>query len=442
MHQNNPEHKKIAEEIFLAGVESVMPSKLIKEFVKPAENGLYIDGVLFPYASVKNIYVVGAGKASGAMAAAVEEIAGDRITGGTVVVKYGHTFPCRRIRIVEAGHPVPDHNGFLAAREIVEIAGKAGPDDLVLCLFSGGGSSLLSDYPEGACEEDMIKMNDLLVKCGATISEINTVRKHLSLIKGGQLARAAYPAKVINLILSDVPGDDPGVIASGPTAPDNTTFGNAMEVILKYHLKEKMPQNLIRYLERGVSGEIPQNPPEGDPVFENVRNIITGNNRKALAGASVKAGELGCECVIYEDSLFMDVEAAAKLITGKALMHKKNKPAEKPLCLLFGGETTLAVHGSGMGGRNQHLALLCAKMLRHDEGITVLCGGTDGTDGPTGAAGAVIDCRTWTDAIMNRIDPCSYLERFDSFNFFREAGGHLITGPTYTNVMDIAVVII
>lgn len=442
MHQNNPEHKTIAEEIFLAGVKSVMPSKLIKEFLKPAEDGLFIDEILFPYNSVKNIYVVGAGKASGAMAAAVEEIAGGRITGGTVVVKYGHAFLCTRIRIVEAGHPVPDHNSFIAAREIVEIAGKAGADDLLLSLFSGGGSSLLTDYPEGACEDDMMKMNDLLVKCGANISEINTIRKHLSRIKGGNLARAAYPAKVISLILSDVPGDDPGVIASGPTAPDNTTFSKAMEVVQKYRLNEKMPQNLIRYLERGMRGEIPENQAGGDPVFVNVRNIIIGNNRKALAGASVKAKEMGFECIICDEGLYMDVEEAAKLITGKALMHKKNRRAEKPLCLLFGGETTIAVKGNGMGGRNQHLALLCAKMLRHDEGITVLCGGTDGTDGPTGAAGAVIDCRTWTEAIMNRIDPGSYLERFDSFNFFREAGGHLITGPTFTNVMDIAVVII
>ncbi len=430
----------LAEEVFLAGINAVHPSRLIRKFIGQTEGGLIINNIILNVPG--KILVTGAGKASGAMAGGLEEVLGDIISEGHVIVKYGHSMPLKRIRITEAGHPEPDHNGFAGTKALIEIAKKAAEGDLLICLMSGGGSSLLADYPEGASEEDMIIMNNLLVKCGASISEINTVRKHLSNIKGGQLARIAYPATLVNLILSDVPGDDPAVIASGPTVPDRTTFADAMAVIEKYRLRDKFPRSLISHLQKGIDGIIPDNPRNGDRIFERVHNIIIGNNAAALSASAAKADELGFETFIFENSLFADVESASKQIIEKALFYRNDENRRKPRCLLFGGETTLAVKGSGKGGRNQHLAMLCAKLLRRHTGITVLCGGTDGTDGPTHAAGAVADNNTWTGAVLNRIDPEYYLENYDSFNFFREAGGHIITGPTFTNVMDIVVVLI
>lgn len=433
------DNRQLAEEIFLAGVDAVHPSKLMGRCLKRSEEGLIINGVLHRIKG--KIYVAGAGKASGAMAEAAEEILGDMIAEGHVIVKYGYSKPLKKIKITEAGHPLPDHNGYIGTKKIVEIAKKAGEDDMFIFLVSGGGSSLLADYPEGASEQDMMKMNDLLVRCGASISEINIVRKHLSRIKGGQLARLVYPATLVNLIVSDVPGDSPAVIASGPAYPDDSTFAEAMNIVERYNITEKMPESLLRHLKKGVRGEIPENPDASDPVFQRTFNVIVGNNRMALEAAAARAEKEGCDCIIDEDLLCLDVEAAAEYIVKKALSASESGKQGKPLCLVFGGETTVRVKGGGTGGRNQHLALLCARLLRRHPGITVLCGGTDGTDGPTEAAGAVVDSSTWRDAIMNRIDPQWYIENYDSFNFFREAGGLIITGPTFTNVMDLIVVI-
>jgi len=433
------DNRLLAEKIFLAGIDAVHPSKLISRYLKRTEDGLTVNGILHKIKG--KIIVAGAGKASGAMAEAVEKILGDTIAGGHVIVKYGYSKPLKRITITEAGHPLPDHNGFAGTKKIVEIAESAGEDDLFLFLVSGGGSSLLTDYPAGSSERDMVKMNDLLVKCGASISEINIVRKHLSRVKGGQLAKLVYPATIVNLIISDVPGDSPAVIASGPAYPDESTFAGAMEVVEKYRLTDKMPESLLRHLKLGIKGEIPENPVRGDPVFEKTYNVIIGNNRMALEAAAACAVKEGLDCITDENLLCLDVAVASEYIINKALTAREKRKKGKPLCLLFGGETTIEVKGKGMGGRNQHLALLCAKLLRRHEGITVLCGGTDGTDGPTGAAGAVVDSGTWREAIMNRINPQWYIDNYDSFNFFREAGGLIVTGPTFTNVMDMIIVI-
>ncbi|HEX2969095.1 MAG TPA: glycerate-2-kinase family protein, partial [Bacteroidales bacterium] len=246
--------RQIAEEIFLAGVSTVLPSSLIPRQVNLKDNILSIAGRQFDIIKKKNIYVTGAGKASAMMAAEIEKILGERITDGHIVVKYGHSCRLKHIKVTEAGHPVPDRNGFNATRSILEIAGKAGADDLVICLISGGGSALLADYPEGSSQEDMMKLNNLLVNCGASISEINAVRKHLSVVKGGGLARAVYPATLITLIISDVPGDPLDVIASGPTTPDPTTFRQALEVIHNYELTDSVPQSLYNYLKEGNEG--------------------------------------------------------------------------------------------------------------------------------------------------------------------------------------------
>jgi len=432
----------MADHIFRAGVDCVLPEKLIMRSMKLDDGYLTIGTLKFSLEDIRNIYVIGAGKASALMAAAVEKILGPRITGGHIVVKYGHSCMLKYIDVTEAGHPVPDLNGFKATEEILKIAGNAEESDLVICLLSGGGSALLSDFPDGSSPEEMMIMNDLLVNCGACIKEINAVRKHLSKVKGGQLARKVYPATMVSLILSDVPGNPPDVIASGPTTPDTTSFKQALDVLGKFDLVKSTPAGILDYLNAGEAGIKEETPKQGDPVFEKTYNILIGTNRLALEAACQKAREYNINPVIIDDQLQGDVNTIAEYIIETSLKYKNDKEEIKPVCLLFGGETTVKMTGKGRGGRNQHLALLCASLLDNNRGITILSAGTDGTDGPTDAAGAVVDSFTVRDALLDNIDPKKYLEDFDSYHFFKKAGGQIITGPTMTNVMDIIVAII
>jgi glycerate 2-kinase len=435
-------NRTIAEQIFLSGVERVLPDRLINKAMHLHNNNLLISDISLDLDKVKKIYIIGAGKASALMAAEVEKILGNRIAEGHIVVKYDHSCKLNKIKVTEAGHPVPDENGFRATRSILGIADKATKNDLVICLLSGGGSALLADFPEGSSPEELMIVNNLLVNCGASIGEINTVRKHLSNIKGGQLAKAVYPGTIISLILSDVIGDPLDVIASGPTVPDPTTYQMAIDVLKKYNITGSVPERIIDYLSNGASGKRPDTPKISDPVFEKTMNILIGNNRLALEAAQKKAKELKINCKIISDHIEGDISKVSEYIVSAALNYQGDNSLSKPLCLLFGGEPTVRVSGKGKGGRNQHLALSCAALLRDHKGITVLSAGTDGNDGPTSAAGAVVDCNTYCDAVLQAINPEEYLGSFDSFSFFRKAGGHIITGPTMTNVMDIIVVII
>ena len=432
----------IAGQIFLAGVDRVLPGRLIHSAMSLQDNRFSINDVNFHLETVQNIYVIGAGKASALMGAEVESILGDRITDGHIVVKYGHSCSLKKVRVSEAGHPVPDSNGFSATRSILEICGMAGSNDLIICLLSGGGSALLPDFPDGSSPGEIMIVNNLLVKCGASIKEINTVRKHLSNVKGGQLARAAYPATMISLILSDVNGDPLDVIASGPTVPDPTTFQEALAIVIKYDLGKSLPGSIMAYLNDGKQGRKPETPKAKDPVFDNTFNILIGNNRLALEAAKKKALDLKINSEIISDCLEGDISEVAEFILTTSLKYQQDQDVPKPYCLLFGGEPTVRVSGPGLGGRNQHLALYCSSFLKDQKGITILSAGTDGSDGPTSAAGAVADCSTYADAVSKSILPEEYLSSFDSFNFFRQAGGHIITGPTMTNVMDIIVVIV
>ncbi len=434
--------RTIAEQIFLAGVESVLPERLITKEMALRDNCLVIGHLNFSLELIDNIYVIGAGKASAMMAVEVEKILGSRITEGHIVVKYGHSSKLKYIRVTEAGHPVPDSNGFKATRAIMEIAGMAKGNDLVVCVLSGGGSALLPDFPEGSSPEEMIKLNDLLINSGACIKEINAVRKHLSIVKGGQLARAVCPATLVSLILSDVPGDPLDVIASGPTAPDPTTYKQALDVLDKYDLTASVPVGILKYLKEGEAGKRHETPKPGDLIFEKSYNLLIGSNRLALEAAKQKASEFNINAVIIDDQLQGDTSSVAEYIVETSLKFKVDKNEIKPVCLLFGGETTVKMTGRGLGGRNQHLALLCAILIQNHPGITILSAGTDGTDGPTGAAGAVVDSETLTGALSKNIDPAKYLRDFDSYHFFKKAGGQIITGPTMTNVMDIIVVIV
>jgi glycerate 2-kinase len=435
-------YRTIAEQIFLAGVESVLPERLISNVMSIEENCLKIGQLSYELGSFEKIYVIGAGKASASMAEEVEKILKWRIAGGHIVVKYGYSCKLKYIKVTEAGHPLPDERGFKAAGEILEIARKANRNDLVICLLSGGGSSLLADIFEGGSYEDMIRLNDILVNSSASISEINAVRKHLSQVKGGQLARVVYPAVLVNLILSDVPGDALDLIASGPTVPDTTTYQQALRVLTNYGLTELVPEGIINFLNEGITGKRTETPKSGDPVFDKTYNMLVGSNGLALEAAKRKALEYNINSVIIDDQLQGDVSSVSEYIVEKALKFKNNEFEVKPVCLLFGGETTVRLMGKGAGGRNQHLALLSALLLQDKPGITILSAGTDGNDGSTDVAGAVVDSDTVTEALLKNIDPEKFLLEFDSFHFFKKAGGHVVTGPTMTNVMDLIVVLI
>jgi len=436
----NPE--TAAKQIFTAGVGSVLPDKMIRKHLSISGSKLTVGILDIPLNEINNIYVIGAGKAGALMAAETEAILGNRITRGHVVVKYGSGCKHDRVIITEAGHPVPDKNGFAATKEILEIALEASENDLVLCLLSGGGSALLADHPEGSSPEEMMTVNNLLLRSGADINEMNAVRKHLSAIKGGQLAKAVYPATLVSLILSDVIGDPLDVIASGPTVPDPTTFSDALDVLERYGLTCQVPANILRHLKDGRLGKHPETPKAGDPVFTKTSNILTGTNNIALEAASARASGMGYNAIILDSRLQGDVLKVSEYLIETALIYQYDKTVTKPACLLLGGETTVKVTGNGSGGRNQHLALNTAFLLKDKPGITLLAAGTDGNDGPPDAAGAVVSSSTVTRAMAKNIDPGKYLEEFDSYNFFKNAGGHIITGPTMTNVMDMIVIIV
>jgi hydroxypyruvate reductase/glycerate 2-kinase len=435
-------YRLIAKQVFLAGVNRVIPEQLITKLMTLKNEKLLVGNLCFLLKEINKIYVIGAGKAGALMAAEVEKILGDRVIEGHIVVKYDYSCRLKYIRVTEAGHPVPDSNGFEATRAILNIAAKAGSNDLVICLLSGGGSSLLADFPEGSSPEEMILVNNLLINSGASINEINTVRKHLSLVKGGQLAKAVYPATLLSLVLSDVIGDPLNVIASGPTTPDPTTFSQALCILDKYKLLQSVPEGILKYLHEGDTEIRSETPKPGDPVFEKTFNLLIGTNRLALEACKMKAKELKLNSFIIDDKVQGDVATIAEFVIETSLKYKNDKNVQKPVCLLFGGEPTIKMTGKGLGGRNQHLALLCGIRLQNHPGITVLSAGTDGTDGPTDAAGAVVDSETVYNAIVKKVDPEKYLKEFDSYIFFKKAGGHIITGPTRTNVMDIIISIV
>lgn len=428
-------------QIFLSGVENVLPDKLIRSQVRLYDKTLHIQQNSFSVLDFENIFVIGAGKATALMAKEIESILGKYVCSGHVVVKYDHACSLNKIGITEAGHPIPDENGLKAAQSMLSFANKASEKDLVICLFSGGASALVADCPDEISLSDLILTNDLLIKSGANIKEINTVRKHISKIKGGQLAKAIFPATTISLILSDVVGDPLDVIGSGPTYPDPTSFSEAHEILKKYELTDKVPLSVVQYLKRGIEGKIPETPKPDNLIFSKVYNVIIGNNKMALEAAGHKAIELGYQPHIITDNLQGNIEETANYILSTIEIFKKMEH-KMPVCLLFGGEPTVKVTGAGLGGRNQHLALYLATELVNKPDITILCGGTDGTDGPTDAAGAIVDAGTIETAKEKNIHPMDYLKNSDAYHFFKQVGGHLMTGSTKTNVMDIILVIL
>lgn len=443
MNRKIPPRWRCARDIFLSAVSAASPYDVVKKSLKitnPNNPLLKVDGISFKLKDFKNIYVVGAGKGVSLMAKAIEETVGDHLTSGVVVTKYGHAARLKKIREIEAGHPLPDMNGARGASEILKLARSAGKDDLVICLLTGGASALLPAPAQGINLTEKKKLTGLLIKSGASIDEINAVRKHISSIKGGRLLEAANPARLITLVISDVVGDSLSTIASGPTAPDTTAYSDAIEVLNKYGLIKKTPPSIISLLKKGERGDIKETPKPGARFFKKCDNLIISSNRSALGAASSKARALGFNTIILTSQLCGNTREAARFfISILKEIKKTGNPVRPPACLLMGGETTLKVAGKGVGGRNQEFALVSAIELSGTEGITVLSAGTDGTDGPTEAAGAFADSLTLRRAEAKGLWAKQYLENNDSYSFFNASGGLFITGPTGTNVMDVVV---
>ncbi|MCP5005631.1 MAG: glycerate kinase [Planctomycetes bacterium] len=436
--------RKDAEDIFRHVIISLGPEQLVEKMVRVHNSTLVVGRKEYDLDDYEHIYVIGGGKACAPMAQAIESVLGDRLDGGVVIVKHEHGLPLRKIKIVEASHPIPCMNGMVGTSEILKLLSKMNEKDLVLCLISGGGSALLvQPHIETTLEHIQVTSNELLA-CGAKIDEINAVRKHLSMIKGGGLAKAAFPSKLVTLILSDVVGDPMDIIASGPTVPDESTFQDAYGVIQKYSLEGKIPDSIGELLKKGVAGQIPENPKMGDAIFDNTQNEIIGSNKIALDAAKKKATDLGYNTLILSSLVQGESREAAKFFAAVAReVVRTESPVGKPACIIAGGETTVTIRGDGKGGRNQEYALSAALEIECEPGVVILSGGTDGTDGPTDAAGAIVDGYTCNDArVKFDLSPEDYLQRNDSYHFFNQLGQLLITGPTLTNVMDLSIALI
>ena len=381
------------------------------------------------------VLAVGCGKASGAMAAALEDVVGDRLGEGLVVVKDGYAVPTRRVRIVEAGHPVPDARGEAAARVILDLLRGLSERDVVFLLISGGGSALTPAPTPPVTLADKRAVTQLLLGAGANISELNAVRKHLSLMKGGQLARAAAPARVVALVLSDVIGDPLDVIASGPAAPDSSTFAAAIDVLRRRGVWESIPASVRERLDAGRLGEIDETPKPGDPVFERVSHHVVGNNALVTDAAVAHASALGYRPVLLTRALEGEARDVARDLIARA------RALAPPACLVAAGETTVTVRGAGKGGRCQELVLAAALAIDGVSEVTVLAGGTDGTDGPTDAAGGVVDGTSAARMRAAGADARAALDANDANRALAAAGDLLVCGPTRTNLLDLYLVL-
>lgn len=430
--------------IYKAAVHAASPYNAVRDSLRLVPSGgrliLRARDTGIDLDRVGRIFVAGAGKAVCQMARAVEEVLGDRIRGGLVVTKYGQSVPLKTIETVEAGHPIPDRNGAGAARRVMRIADEAREGDLLIVLLTGGASALLPAPSEGIGLKDKQRLSKLLINSGASIDEINAVRKHLSRIKGGRLVARAWPARVLTLIVSDVVGSDLSSIGSGPTAPDPTTFEDCLGVLKRYGLLTAAPRNALGLLRGGARGRAEETPKPVHKAFANCDNLILADNLSSLAAAKGKAASLGFRTLILSSTVAGPTREAARLFSSILKeVRRSGNPVRPPACVLMGGETTLKVTGKGKGGRNQEFALAAAMELKGEKGVFLLSAGTDGSDGPTDAAGAFALPETLETAKRLKLDPLKYLSANDSYGFFRRTGGLFITGPTGTNVMDVVI---
>jgi glycerate 2-kinase len=436
----NDLRRRQAVDIFHVVLKAVDPYDLIKarmgQILSTYHGGLY-----------NKFFLISFGKAAYPMTRAVVDFAGDLLTEGVLITKYGHVPHAgfsAKIIVCEAAHPVPDIQGVRATESVLELLNAADSRTLVICLISGGGSALLVAPHKDITLAEKQQITQLLLKAGADIRELNTVRKHISRIKGGRLAEIACPARVLSFILSDVIGDPLDVIASGPTSPDQTTFQEALDVVRRYNLEDRISEKARLVLIRGAAGEIPETPKEGNPAFDRVENIIVGSNKKAIEIAEREAAQQGYHATVLSSELQGEAGDVGRWLARKAIEahHRAVGGRHKKICLIAGGETTVTVRGNGLGGRNTELALAFAQEIKGINGITLLSAGTDGTDGPTDAAGAFADAGIMAKAESLGLSPETYLHDNDSYHFFKALDGLLMTGPTGTNVMDLQIILI
>ena len=408
--------------MFEAAIKVALPAHTISSYLPPKPKGRTI--------------VVGAGKASAAMAKAVEDLWSGPLEG-LAVTRYGHAVPCRRVEIIEAAHPVPDAKGKQAAQRILDLVSGLTKDDVVLALISGGGSALLALPAPGLTLEDKQAVNNALLRSGASIDEMNCVRKHLSAIKGGRLAAAAYPARVVTLLISDVPGDDPSVIASGPTVPDPTTFSDALAILRKYHIDE--PRAAVSHLTAAAD----ETPKPHDSRLAGIKTAMIATPQHSLEAAAEIASSAGFTPLILGSAIEGEAREVGKVMAGIARqVVGYGQPAASPCALLSGGETTVTIRGSGRGGRNVEFLLSLAISLDGLPGVFAIAGDTDGIDGAEEIAGALVTPDTLARACALGIDPKASLANNDGHGFFEALGDQIVTGPTLTNVNDFRAVLI
>ena len=443
----NPPGKDRLLRTYLAAVDAVDPACLVASALRVEGDAVVLDApgvrAAMPLSSLRKIHLVGAGKAGRPMGEGALAALGKRVAGGVIAVPRGAEGPSGPVRFAAAGHPVPDIFSLAAAREILSLLERAGKGDLVVALLSGGGSAMLSSPAAGITIEEKAETSRLLLRAGAEIASFNTVRKHLSEVKGGLLARAARPATLWTLLLSDVPGDDPSVIASGPFSPDPTTYADAIGVLERYGIFYAVPSPVRRRLAEGAAGTLPETPKPDDPAFLGTTSALVGTNRTAMDGAALRMARernTGPTAIVLLPG-FLQGEARGCAHSFCARL-RKTAEALSPghaVAMIAGGETTVNVRGSGKGGRNQEFALAAAVELAGEGAMAVLAAGTDGIDGPTDAAGAYADGTTVPRASSLGLDPGAHLSRNDAYPFFETLGDLVVTGPTGTNVADLVI---
>lgn len=431
--------------LFLAAVDAVDPRQLMRRIVQVERAQLLIaeerDGSqikTFPLPG--RVLVIGAGKGAGLLAQELESVLGERLAGGVVVIPRGQIAELRRVAVVQGEHPLPGPGSVNGAAQIAALLGRKHPADVICFCLTGGASSLLVSPAPGLSLDDKLAVNRLLLACGADIHAVNTVRKHLSQVKGGGLARWAFPATLVSFILSDVIGDDLSTIGSGPTVPDPSTFHDAWAVLQRYDLLGKVLPAVLAHLQRGCAGAVVETPKPGDAVYAHVHNFLIGSNRLALNAAAAVARRWGFTTQILDEPLSGDTTAAARDFAHALRVLLRTR--QTPTCVLAGGETTVRVTGQGKGGRNQEFALVVAQEMQGEANWALLSAGTDGIDGPTDAAGAFVESRSINRAREHGLDPLAALRENDTYPFFAALGDLFIPGPTGTNVMDIKIALL
>jgi glycerate 2-kinase len=437
------DRRALVTRVMQSALAAVEPGEAVRRALRRDGDTLTIGDRAYDLGAYDRAIVVGAGKASAPMAAAVEQVLGERVADGLVVVKHGHTHPTRTVKLREASHPIPDESCVNGTAELVGLLGTTGPRDLVVVVLSGGGSALMLLPADGITLADMQQTTDVLLRAGATINELNTIRKHLEQAKGGGLARMAAPSDVLALVLSDVVGNPLDVIASGPTVPDTSTFADTCAIVDRFGIWDRLPASVVSRLHDGRDGNIADTPKPGDPLFARVQTVVVASNELAAEAGVRQAESEGLSAMLLTTYVEGEAREVAKVVAAFAREEAaRDNPVPRPACLVLGGETTVTVKGTGTGGRNQELALAASIKIAGQENVIIAALATDGNDGPNDATGALIDGSTVPRARALGLDPDAYLANNDAYHFFEALGDLLITGPTNTNVNDLLFVFV